>query len=387
MITAAWLNTPDGLLRARGLGLEFEGEPGANNAITDVPGVLLGHSTIIEGEGEHRYLKGPIRTGVTVILPRGREGVGEACAAGLYSMNGNGEMTGSHWINESGSFSTPLGLTNTHAVGTVHRGIIDWIAQHRPSVAAQWQLPVVAETWDGFLNDINGVHVKGQHVLDAIDHATAGPCREGSVGGGTGMNCYGFKGGNGTASRKVRFGGEEYHVGVHLQCNFGGRGELTIKGVPVGRSIDAPCEIQSDAWFDEDAQVPPGAGSVIAIIATDAPLLPQQLEAMAKRVPLGLARTGTTGSHFSGDIFLAFSTANRGALNSRFPSTTHPTTALAELSFVPWGEIDPFYTATVCCVEEAVLNALFANQDMTGRNGHFSPALPHDQVVRLLGLR
>ncbi len=386
MITSAWLHTPDGHTRARGLGLEFEGEPGPHNAITDVPGVLVGTSTIIEGDGEHRYLEGPIRTGVTMILPRGREGVGVPCAAGLYSMNGNGEMTGSHWIKESGSLSTPIGLTNTHAVGTVHRGIIDWIASNRPNVAAQWQLPVVAETWDGFLNDINGVHVKRYHVLEAIDHANAGPCNEGSVGGGTGMNCYGFKGGNGTASRKVRFGSATYTVGVHLQCNFGGRGELTIKGAPVGRAVDAPCQIQSDEWFDADRRVPPGAGSVIAIVATDAPLLPQQLEGLAKRVPLGLARTGTTGSHFSGDIFLAFSTANAGSLISEFPSAANPRSELDSLSFIPWGDIDSFYTATVRCVEEAVLNALIANDDMTGRNGHFSPALPHDQLRSILGL-
>ena len=379
-----WTTTPDGLTRARGLGLAFDGRPGPHNAITDVPGVCVGYATVIQGEGSHRYREGPVRTGVTVILPRGSAGVGRACAAGVYSANGNGEMTGSHWIEESGTFSTPIGITNTHAVGTVHRGIVNWIAEHHPDVAAQWQLPVVAETWDGYLNDINGDHVTHDHVYSAIEGAGSGPILEGSVGGGTGMNCYGFKGGSGTASRRVDFGGSTYTVGVFLQANFGSRSELRWNGVALGRDVNVPCPMETEAWFSEDRTTPGGAGSVIAIVATDAPLLPGQAKAMARRVPFGLARTGTSGSHFSGDIFLAFSTANDDELNSSFPDRSAEKVALRHMSFVPWGHMDPFYEAVVQGIEEAVLNSLCANEDMTGRSGHFSPALPHDQVVSLL---
>jgi D-aminopeptidase len=380
----SWLRTPSGRTRARGLGLDFGGSPGPWNAITDVPGVSVGYATVIEGEGAHRFGEGPIRTGVTMILPRGRDGVGQACAAGVYSSNGNGELTGSHWIEESGSFSTPIGVTNTHAVGTVHRGIVNWIAENRPSLAAQWLLPVVAETWDGYLNDINGDHVTHAHVRDAVDHAACGPIDEGSVGGGTGMNCYGFKGGTGSASRQVSFGGEKYTVGVLLQCNFGSRTELRWNGISIGSQVDVPCPMEATDWFQEERRSPQGAGSVIAIVATDVPLLPGQAKALARRFPFGLARTGTSGSHFSGDIFLAFSTANSGALNSGFPDHPAETASLDQMTFVPWGYMDPIYEAVVQGVEEAVMNSLVANEDMTGRDGHFSPALPHDQLTALL---
>jgi D-aminopeptidase len=379
-----WNQTPEGLPRARGLGLPFDGQPGLHNSLTDVPGVQVGFRTLIEGTGGHIPNQGPVRTGVTVIFPRGRSDNGVSCPAAVFSSNGNGELTGSHWIEEAGSLSTPIAITNTHAVGSVHRALVDWISETNPAIAAQWQLPVVAETWDGFLNDINGNHVSNEHVREAIASASDGPVLEGSVGGGTGMNCYGFKGGTGTASRLVSFGGTEYTVASLLQCNFGSRAEFKWNGVELGKQIEASCQIEQDDWLYTDRRTPPGAGSVIAVIATDAPLLPAQLKAMARRVPFGLARTGTSGSHFSGDIFLAFSTANPGSLDSIFPDQEPAKASLRQLNFVPWGYIDPFYEAVVQCVEESVLNALVANRDMTGRNDHFSPAVPHDQLLRLL---
>jgi D-aminopeptidase len=362
--------------RARELGVPFGGTPGPANAITDVPGLEVGYTTLIAGEGALRVGEGPVRTGVTAILPRGRAGVGRACAAGRHALNGNGEMTGTTWIDESGALSMPVLVTNTHAVGPCHAGAVEWIVAHHPAVARQWLLPVVGETWDGYLNDINGGHVTAAHAQAALDAARGEPIAEGSVGGGTGMTCYGFKGGTGTASRRVAFGESEHVVGVLVQANFGRRGELTIAGRPVGERLaeDNP-EEQTD-WL-----APPGAGSVIAIVATDAPLLPGQCTALARRVALGLARTGTTGSHFSGDIFLAFSTADDGdALASRLASAGAG--AYASLRFVPWGLIDPFYTAVVQATEEAVVNALVAADTMTGVDGRRSPALPHEWLVR-----
>ncbi len=359
--------------RARDLGVPFDGVPGPDNAITDVAGVEVGYTT---------RSAGPVQTGVTAILPRGRDGVGLPCAAATFSLNGNGELTGRSWIDESGSLALPVLLTNSHAVGTVHRGTIDWIARTRPGLAAQWLLPVVGETWDGYLNDINGPHITGEDAASAIESAGPGPVAEGSVGGGTGMNCYGFKGGSGTASRVVAIGGARYTVGAFLQANFGSRSELRLAGVPLGRRSAAPNPMEETNWFERDglrAAGVPGAGSVIAIVATDAPLLPTQLAAIARRVPLGLARTGTAGSHFSGDIFLAFSTANAGALLSRLPAGDEPS-GLDELRAVPWGRIDPLYTATVEAVEEAVANALVAARDVEGRDGHRSYALPHGEV-------
>ncbi|TYC20406.1 P1 family peptidase [Micromonospora sp. MP36] len=330
--------------------------------------------TLIAGDGPLRVGHGPVRTGVTAILPRGRSGVGDGCAAGVHVLNGNGEMTGTAWIVESGILSTPIVLTNTHAVGAGHRGVIDWMLREGPGTDA-WLLPVVAETFDGRLNDINGDHVRPATVVAALDAATSGPVREGSVGGGTGMTCYDFKGGTGTASRVVGFAGATYTLGVLVQANFGARRELTLAGVPVGRlladEVPMPGGVQ-----------PPGAGSVIVVVATDAPLLPGQCAALARRVPLGLARTGTSGSHFSGDLFLAFSTANPGALVSRYPDAS--TERLEQLAFVPWGHLDPFYEACVQAVEEAVVNALVAATDMTGRDGHHVPGLPNARVAELL---
>ncbi|WP_329433108.1 P1 family peptidase [Streptomyces sp. NBC_01280] len=376
-------HTPSGRPRARALGIPLDGTPGDWNAITDVPGVEVGHVTLIEGEG--------VRTGVTALLPRGRDGVGAPCAAGWYSLNGNGEMTGTTWIEESGGFHLPVALSNTHAIGAIHTGVDQWVAEHHPRLAAQWMLPVVAETWDGYLNDINGRHVHPEHAVTAIEAATSGPLEEGSVGGGTGMNCYGFKGGSGTSSRVVGYGPDTWTVGALVQANFGDRRELVVAGVPVGRSLLDDNPMEDDDWFQRDrgdapGRVPGGAGSVIVVLGTDAPLLPGQCKALARRAALGLARTGTNGGHFSGDIFLAFSTANDGSLNSTFPWGEPTADDYDNLRFVPWGRIDPFYEAAVQCVEEAVLNALVVNAPMTGRQGHRTPALPHDRVRTLLDL-
>ncbi|WP_219415639.1 DmpA family aminopeptidase [Pseudonocardia nigra] len=371
--------SPTGRPRARGLGIPFPGGTGPVNAITDVPGVEVGYTTLVSGEGPLRVGSGPVRTGVTALLPRGRAGVGVPCAAGWYSLNGNGEMTGTAWLQETGSLALPVVITNTHAVGPCHRGVIDWVVAHAPEHARQWLLPVVAETWDGYLNDINGSHVQPAHAVAAIDGAAPGPVAEGAVGGGTGMNCYEFKGGSGTASRVVGHGTATYTVGAFVQANFGSRAELTVAGVPVGRALAADNPLADTDWF-----APPGAGSVIVVVATDAPLLPGQCTALARRVPLGLARTGTTGSHFSGDIFLAFSTANTGALTSLFPLAPATDDDYESLRFVPWGRMDPFYEAVVHAVEEAVLNAVVAAEPMTGRDGHRSPGLPHADLVALL---
>jgi D-aminopeptidase len=349
-------------VRARELGITFGGQPGQLNAITDVPGVEVGYTTLIEGDS--------VRTGVTAIHPRGRDGAGDPVAAGFHSQNGNGEMTGVAWIEESGTFAGPVAITNTHAVGIAHAGIVAWVVEHHPALAAAWLLPVAAETWDGYLNDINGHHVTEDHVVAALDAARPGPVEEGSVGGGTGMNCYQFKGGSGTSSRTVGYGGSVYTVGVFVQANFGARRELTIAGVPLGT------ELAGDNPMASFTLAPPGAGSVIAVVATDAPLFPHQCKAMARRVTSGLARTGTSGSHFSGDLFLAFSTANSGAFAG--------TGGYGQLRFVPWGEMDPFYEAVVQATEEAVINALVANEEMTGRDGHRTPALPRERVRELI---
>jgi D-aminopeptidase len=367
--------TPAGKSRARALGIPSRGTPGPNNAITDVPGVEVGQVTLVEGSGQLRVGEGPVRTGVTAILPRGRAGVGTPAAAGWHSLNGNGELTGNAWIEESGSLATPVLITNTHAVGACHRGVIDWTVAHKPELAEAWLLPVVGETYDGYLNDINGAHVTPQHAVAAIESARPGPVEEGSVGGGTGMCCYAFKGGNGTASRVVDHDDDRYTVGAFVQANFGRRRELIVAGHRVGAALDVENPME-----DAGRSLPPGAGSVIVVVGTDAPMLPGQSKALARRVSLGLALTGTTGSHFSGDIFLAFSTGNPGNLASRKGTSS----GYDEMRFIPWGAMDPFYEAVVDSVEEAVLNALVANETMLGRDDNCAPALPHDQLVRLL---
>ncbi|MBL3701038.1 P1 family peptidase [Leucobacter luti] len=388
--------------RARDLGVEFDGEPGALNAITDVPGLEVGLVTLIGDE--------PVatRTGVTAILPRGKANAGAPCAAGVAVLNGNGELTGRSWIEESGQLQTPIAITNSHAVGAVHRGVDAWMATNHPASAAAWMLPVVGETWDGYLNSINADTVRPEHAARALDGATGGPVAEGNVGGGTGMNCYGFKGGTGTASRVVRSGTASWTVGVLLQANFGSRAELRVQGRPLGRDSAAPNRMEAENWFAADlraagvddspasgdaatgspeadartGRATPGAGSVIVIVATDAPLLPDQCRALARRVSLGLARTGTTGSHFSGDIFLAFSTANEAGLSSRMSDGEIRTETLEHIA---WGSIDPFYAAVVEATEEAVVNALVGARDMTGRDGHTSYALPHEEVRAAFG--
>ena len=366
------LATPAGKPRARAVGIPFDGTPGRWNAITDVPGITVGYKTLIEGES--------VRTGVTAIHPRGPAGTADPVAAGCFSLNGNGEMTGVSWIEESGAFTGPIAITNTHAVGIAHAAIIAWLVRDHPETAAAWLLPVAAETYDGYLNDINGHHVTEETGIEALAGAQSGPVEEGSVGGGTGMNCYQFKGGSGTASRLVTHAGDGYTVGVFVQANFGRRAELTLAGVPLGKMF------ADDNPIAGTFAAPAGAGSVIAIVATDAPLMPPQCKALARRVSLGLARTGTTGSHFSGDLFLAFSTANRGGIRL---GAVDPVAGdgYDRLRFIPWGCLDPFYEAVVQATEEAVANALVANEDMTGYQGHRSPALPRDQVAAVFRTR
>src|SRR5438876_5162 len=301
------------IVRARDLGIPFEGTPGKFNAITDVPGVEVGYTTLISGEGKLEVGKGPVRTGVTAILPRGHASLNDPVYAGFFSLNGNGEMTGTAWVDESGFLEGPIVITNTHSVGVARDAVIAWRINHGAAdkTGYWWSLPVVAETWDGWLNDINGFHVKPADVWHALDSAHGGALEEGSVGGGTGMICYEFKGGNGTASRKVEIRPEgadknsspqSFIVGVFLQANFGRRPQLTIAGVPVGK------EIPGDVYKQE-------SGSCIAVVATDAPLLPNQLKRLARRVSLGLARTGTISGNGSGDLFIAFSTANPNVVN------------------------------------------------------------------------
>lgn len=366
--------------RARDLGIPLEGDTGRWNAITDVPGVEVGYQTLIDADGALRVGHGPVRTGVTAILPLGRAGVGRSCPAGWYSLNGNGEMTGTAWLDEVGGLSLPIAITNTHAVGPAHRGVIEWSLRTNPALAGRWHLPVVAETFDGYLNDIDGRHVSAEVTMAALDIARSGPVDEGSVGGGTGMNCYSFKCGTGTASRRVRVGGRPHTVATLVQANFGSRKELVIAGHRVGGALTA------DNPIEDSGLLAPGSGSCIAIVATDVPLLPAQCKALARRVPLGLARTGTTGSHFSGDLFLAFSATNVGMLDSSFDTTPGQHLDLPSLTFVPWAVMDVLYEAVVQCIEESVLNALVAARSMTGRDGHRSPGFPHERVAELLTL-
>ncbi len=355
----------------------MQGEPGEWNAITDVAGVQVGYETLISGSGPLVPGAGPVRTGVTAVLPLGRDGIGQSCPAGWYSLNGNGEITGTAWLDEVGAISLPVGITSSHSVGSVHRGIIDWAIRTSPGLASRWHIPVVTETWDGYLNDTNGPHVTPEAAMRALDGARSGPLEEGSVGGGTGMNCYDFKGGTGTASRLVRVGSRRHVVGVLVQANFGSRSELVIAGHRVGAAL-----LDDNPLSDTDWLSPPGAGSCVVIVATDAPLLPGQCKALARRVPLGLARTGTSGSHFSGDLFLAFSAKNAGMLDSLLCPADGD--RLARIEFVPWGRLDPLFEAVVQAVEEAVLNALVAAETMIGRDDHRSPGFPVDRLPDLL---
>ncbi len=357
--------------RARDLGVPFLGTPGTLNAITDVAGVTVGHTTIVAGEGPLRAGAGPVRTGVTVVLPRGDDTLAKPVFAGWFSLNGNGEMTGTTWIEESGFLEGPVAVTNTHSVGVVRDALIAWQAGRRPAGEVWWGLPVVAETYDGFLNDINGFHVKERHVTEALAAAAGGAVREGSVGGGTGMVCFGFKCGIGTASRRVAADAGGHVVGVLVQANFGRRHQLEIAGVPVGREIpgDVPYALER-AWSAHG-----DVGSIIILVATDAPLLPHQLQRLARRAALGVARTGGTAGNGSGDIFLAFSTANPEAYQERGVSTV---AVLANPS------MSALFDATVHATEEAIVNALVAGETMTGVDGHRVIGLPHDRLRDVL---
>jgi D-aminopeptidase len=357
--------------RARDLGVPLDGTPGKLNAITDVSGVLVGHTTLISGEGNLQIGKGPVRTGVTAILPRGKDSMNDAVFAGWFSQNGNGEMTGTTWVEESGFLEGPVMITNTHSVGVVRDAVIQWrVAHGQPDPTGYWwSLPVVAETWDGWLNDINGFHVKAEHAFHAIDTARDGRVEEGSVGGGTGMICNEFKGGIGTSSRKLDLKAGGYTIGVLVQCNYGRRSNLRIAGVPVGMEISEDAAYAA-APFDEAER-----GSIIVVVATDAPLLPQQLKRLARRVSLGLGRDGSISGNGSGDIFIAFSTANPRAEGSK---------TVLDVKMVPNDSLDPIFAATVQATEEAIINAMVAAETMTGIENHKVIALPHDKLRAVL---
>jgi L-aminopeptidase/D-esterase-like protein len=351
--------------RARDLGVPFEGTPGPLNSITDVKGVEVGYRTLISGEGKLEVGQGPVRTGVTAIFPRGKASV-DPVFAGWFTENGNGEMTGTTWVDESGFLYGPAMITNTHSVGVVRDEVIAWQLKHGTSLPLEdwWSLPLVAETWDGYLNDINGFHVKPEDADQAMADAHGGAIAEGNVGGGTGMICFEWKGGTGTASRKLPEKAGGYTVGVLVQCNFGVHHLLRIAGAPVGY------ELAGKKVWDSDT------GSIIVVVATDAPLLPSQMKRIAKRVTLGLGRLGSISGDGSGDIFIAFSTANPGVgLEQNKP---------APVQMLPNAQMDALFEATVQATEEAVVNALVAAKTMTGFDGHTVPALPHDRLQEVL---
>jgi D-aminopeptidase len=349
--------------RARDLGVPFDGTPGAYNAITDVKGVEVGHTTLISGEGKLVVGKGPVRTGVSAVRPRGDST--DAVFAAWFTLNGNGEMTGTTWVEDSGFLDGPIMITNTHSVGVVRDAVIAWKVKHgSPDMEGYWwSLPVVAETWDGYLNDINGFHVTAEDAWHALESAHSGPVEEGNVGGGTGMICNEFKGGIGTSSRLVHTAEGDFMLGVLVQCNYGSRDQLRIAGINVGR------EIPEHTVWDKDV------GSIIVVVATDAPLIPTQLKRVAKKVSLGLGRDGSYSGDGSGDIFIAFSTANPGAVGSK---------GLHSLTMMPNDSLDPVFLATVQATEEAVVNAMVAAETMTGINAHTVIALPHDRLREVL---
>jgi D-aminopeptidase len=366
--------------RSRDLGIPFEGTPGRWNGITDVDGVEVGHVTLISGEGKLKVGSGPVRTGVTSIFPRGKRTVAPVFA-GCFALNGNGEMTGTHWVEEAGVLEGPITLTNGYSVGTARDGVLTWLREHAKDLGADKYdddfggLPVVAETWDGDLSDVKGFHVKQKNVLDALDAAKTGPVAEGNVGGGTGMICYDFKGGIGTSSRKLSKASGGYTVGVLVQCNFGQREQLRIAGIPVGKEIplkEIPVGKKAETGKPEPAKE---KGSLIIVIATDAPLLPHQLKRLARRGAHGLARTGGVSGNGSGDLFLAFSTANVEGVR---PTGVNPVRMLAN------GDMDDLFSATVQATEEAIVNALVAAKDMTGADGYTARALPHQRIGELL---
>lgn len=358
--------------RARDIGIPFEGNPGKFNAITDVNGVEVGFSTIISGQGKNVLGKGPVRTGVTAILPRGRNN--NPVFANWYSLNGNGEMTGTTWITESGFLETPIMITNTNSVGVVRDAVLKWFVNHHWYKENFWYTyPVVAETYDGFLNDIYGFHVQESNAWEALDSAKSGYVKEGNVGGGAGMICLGFKGGTGTASRVIKIKDSTYTVGVLVQSNFGAKKNLTIAGVPVG--------IELKDTLNRELKAPPvsyrqeGDGSIIVVVATDAPLLPHQLKRIAARVPIGVGKAGGRGENGSGDIFIAFSTANATAFQRE---------KITKVDELPNDQINPLFEATVQAVEEAIINAMVAAETTEGINGNKAYALPHKLVIDIL---
>jgi L-aminopeptidase/D-esterase-like protein len=358
------LNTPSGAPRARSIPVPFDGEPGDYNAITDVDGVKVGYTTLIEGDGPLVVGKGPIRTGVTAILPRSHENLAQPVFAGYHSFNGNGELTGMHWVEEAGELLWPITLTNTHSCGLARDATIKWVTGQSYKNVYDWSLPVAGETYDGDLNDINGFHVTDQHVFDAIDSAQSGPIDQGSVGGGTGMICYDFNAGSGTASRQIEIAGKRYTVGVFVQANFGRRPELVIAGVPVGRHLTGG-EVRGQSM-----------GSIIAVIATDAPLLPNQLKRLARRASLGIARSGTSGGNGSGDIFLAFSTQPVKASAQEAPLNT--------VEYLSQECLDPIFSAVVQATDEAIIDSIVTNTDLTGRDGVTAVGIPLDELRKLL---
>ena len=384
--------------RARDLGVPFDGTPGPLNAITDVTGVEVGVTTLIRGEGKREVGKGPVRTGVTAILPRGKATL-EPVFAAFYAGNGNGDMTGTHWIEETGVLETPVMITNTLSVGTVRDAVVDWMVK-RNAPGPFWY-PVVSETSDGGLNDMKGLHVKPEHAFQALESAKGGAVPEGNVGGGTGMNCNGFKGGTGSASRVLAPAAGGYTVGVLVQCNYGARSQLRIAGIPVGREVTGrdPCvakRIDPPVTAADGKPLPvcgttpapsempsedPEQGSIIVIVATNAPLSPDQLKRTVRRVALGMGRMGAINGNGSGDIFLAFSTANRGVDWGNSGRAGFPPATMQRLGS---GQMDPLFTATVESVEEAIVNAMVAAETMDGADYRRSWALPHDQLQAIL---
>jgi D-aminopeptidase len=373
-------------MRARDLGIAIgRGTPGPNNAITDVAGVTVGHTTLIEGEGPLRVGHGPVRTGVTVVLPRPADAWGEPLFAGCHRLNGNGELTGLEWIRESGRLHGPVAITNTHSVGVVRDALVAASVERTRDPEAWWSLPVVGETYDGTLNDVNGFHVRPEHVHAAIAAAQGGRVAEGNVGGGTGVICHEFKGGIGTASRVVDEADGGFTVGVLVQANHGRRAWFRVDGAPVGEVVDhdvvpspyrtAGEEDDAGDRYGSSALPPPGSGSIIVVVATDAPLLPHQCSRLAQRAGLGIARAGATGGHTSGDLFLCFATGNR------LPAGSTPT---YELRALHDRHIDPLFMATIEATEEAVVNAVVAAETMTGINGNVARALPHDLLLDAL---
>jgi D-aminopeptidase len=365
-MTHPHLATPAGKTRARALGIPFNGTPGANNAITDIPGTEVGYCTLIEGEGPLVVGQGPIRTGVTAIIPRGKAKAAWPVWAGQTSLNGNGELTGSWWIEEAGHCDGPLTITNTHSCGVARDATIEWLHKNadRYGDGPSWGLPVAGETYDGWLNDINGFHVKKEHVFAAIDNAHGGPIEEGSVGGGTGMMLYGHKGGSGTASRVVEYEGESYTVGAFVQANFGLRSQLTVGGIPMAEHLPGSDPYDSDT------------GSIIAMVGTDAPLVSHQCKRLARRISLGVGRGGSISGHGSGDIFMAFSTAGSDALQDH--------DALIPLNIVPDHRMDFLFEATIQAVDEAIMNVLAVSEEMTGIDGNKAEALDRDALVATL---